>query len=42
MFTFKFGIKKFKKFVEYNSENTKRLNEKDIIKLLNTIGINNV
>ena len=39
---FSIGNKKFKKFVEYNSENTKRLNEKDIIKLLNTIGINNV
>ena len=39
---FSVGNKKFRKFIEYNSENTKRLNEKDIIKLLNTIGINNV
>ena len=39
---FSIGNKKFKNFVEYNSENTKRLNEKDLIKLLYKIGINNV
>ena len=36
---FSVGNKKFKSFVEYNSENTKRLNEKEIIKLLKKIGI---
>ena len=39
---FSIGNKKFKKFVEYNSENTKRLNENDLINLLNRIGIKNV
>jgi UDP-N-acetylglucosamine 4,6-dehydratase/5-epimerase len=39
---FSIGNKKFKNFVEYNSENTKRLNEKDLIKLLYKIGIDNV
>ena len=36
---FSVGNKKFKSFVEYNSENTKRLNDKELIKLLKNIGI---
>ena len=36
------GNRKFKSFVEYNSENTIRLSEKDLIRLLKKIGIENV
>ena len=36
------GNKKFKSFIEYNSENTNRLNNLELIKLLKKIGIHNV
>ncbi len=36
---FSIGNKKFKSFVEYNSENTKRLNERELIELLKKVGI---
>ena len=36
------GNRKFKSFVEYNSENTIRLSEKGLVRLLNKIGIKNV
>jgi UDP-glucose 4-epimerase len=36
------GNRKFKSFTEYNSENTVRLGEKELVRLLKKIGIENV